>query len=446
MANRKMPQNLDAEMSVLGTAFLKEDIIDKICDELSVEMFYHLPHQKIFNAIKELREKAIPLDITTISDYLQNKNELETVGGIEYLTEIISSVATAANIDYYIDIVRDKAIRRFLIDAATEIVTETYDTEDDLNDLLDNASKKLMQVIHNRRTSDFVPISEIIRKTQDVLERLAKNKSDITGISTGFPDLDRITSGFHENELIIVAARPGVGKTAFTLNVATHAAMNSGKSVAVFNMEMSAEQLVMRMISSIGNVDGYKLKTGRLEHNDWKKVNEAMSQLADAKLYIEDTSGMTISEIKAKCRKLSTQEKGLGLVLIDYLQLIQGSARYAGNRVQEVTEISRGLKTMAMELKVPVIAVAQLSRNLEHRENKKPNLSDLRESGSIEQDADIVAFLYREDYYKDNSVVNAPTELLIAKHRSGGTGSIGLLFEKNYSNFVPLAKDYNSES
>ncbi len=446
MANRKMPQNLDAEMSVLGTAFLKEDIIDKICDELSVEMFYHLPHQKIFNAIKDLREKAIPLDITTISDYLQNKNELETVGGIEYLTEIISSVATAANIDYYIDIVRDKAIRRFLIDAATEIVTETYDTEDDLNDLLDNASKKLMQVIHNRRTSDFVPISEIIRKTQDVLERLAKNKSDITGISTGFPDLDRITSGFHENELIIVAARPGVGKTAFTLNVATHAAMNSGKSVAVFNMEMSAEQLVMRMISSIGNVDGYKLKTGRLEHNDWKKVNEAMSQLADAKLYIEDTSGMTISEIKAKCRKLSTQEKGLGLVLIDYLQLIQGSARYAGNRVQEVTEISRGLKTMAMELKVPVIAVAQLSRNLEHRENKKPNLSDLRESGSIEQDADIVAFLYREDYYKDNSVVNAPTELLIAKHRSGGTGSIGLLFEKNYSNFVPLAKDYNSES
>ena len=446
MASRKMPQNLDAEMSVLGTAFLKEDIIDKICDELTVEMFYHIPHQKIYNAIKDLREKAIPLDITTISDYLQNKNELEAVGGIEYLTEIISSVATAANIDYYIDIVRDKAIRRFLIDAATEIVTETYDSEDDLNDLLDNASKKLTQVIHNRRTSDFVPISEIIRKTQDVLERLAKNKSDITGISTGFPDLDRLTSGFHENELIIVAARPGVGKTAWTLNVATHAAMNSGKSVAVFNMEMSAEQLVMRMISSIGNVDGYKLKTGRLEHNDWKKVNEAMSQLADAKLYIEDTSGMTISEIKAKCRKLSTQEKGLGLVLIDYLQLIQGSARYAGNRVQEVTEISRGLKTMAMELKVPVIAVAQLSRNLEHRENKKPNLSDLRESGSIEQDADIVAFLYREDYYKDNSEVNAPTELLIAKHRSGGTGSIGLLFEKNYSNFVPLAKDYNSES
>lgn len=446
MASRKMPQNLDAEMSVLGTAFLKEDIIDKICDELTVEMFYHIPHQKIYNAIKDLREKAIPLDITTISDYLQNKNELEAVGGIEYLTEIISSVATAANIDYYIDIVRDKAIRRFLIDAATEIVTETYDSEDNLNDLLDNASKKLTQVIHNRRTSDFVPISEIIRKTQDVLERLAKNKSDITGISTGFPDLDRLTSGFHENELIIVAARPGVGKTAWTLNVATHAAMNSGKSVAVFNMEMSAEQLVMRMISSIGNVDGYKLKTGRLEHNDWKKVNEAMSQLADAKLYIEDTSGMTISEIKAKCRKLSTQEKGLGLVLIDYLQLIQGSARYAGNRVQEVTEISRGLKTMAMELKVPVIAVAQLSRNLEHRENKKPNLSDLRESGSIEQDADIVAFLYREDYYKDNSEVNAPTELLIAKHRSGGTGSIGLLFEKNYSNFVPLAKDYNSES
>lgn len=445
MANRRMPQNLDAEMAVLGTAFIKEDIIDKLCDELTVEMFYNLAHQKIFQAIRELREKKVPLDITTISDELKNKNELDAIGGIEYLSEIISSVATAANIDYYIDIVRDKAIRRFLIDVATEIATDTYDSEDSLNDLLDNASKKLLHVIHNRRTSDFVPIGDIIRQTQDVLERLAKNKSDITGISSGFPDLDRLTSGFRENELIIVAARPGVGKTAFTLNLATHVAMNSGKSVAVFNMEMSAEQLVMRMISSIGNVDGYKLKTGRLEHDDWKKVNEAMSQLADAKLYIEDTSGMTISEIKAKCRKLATKEKDLGLILIDYLQLIQGSDRYAGNRVQEVTEISRGLKTMAMELKVPVIAVAQLSRNLEHRENKRPNLSDLRESGSIEQDADIVAFLYRDDYYKDNSEVNAPTDLIIAKHRSGGTGSIGLLFEKNYSNFVPLAKDFRDE-
>lgn len=439
MATRKMPQKLDAEMAVLGTVFLKEDIIDNVCDMLSTDMFYYEPHRKIYEAIKSLHDKKIPLDITTVSDELENKKELNAIGGIEYLSEIISSVATATNVDYYIDIVRDKAIRRFLIDTATNIASTAYDSEDSLNDLLDEADRQMLSVIHNRKTSDFIPISEIMRKTQDVLERLAKNKSDITGVPTGFPDLDRLTSGFHENELIIIASRPGVGKTAISLNIATHVALNADKPVAIFSMEMGAEQLVMRMISAIGGVDSNKLKTGRLEHNDWKKVNEAMSQLADAKLFIEDVSGITISEIKAKCRKLSNQEKGLGLIIIDYLQLIHGTARYAGNRVQEVSEISRGLKTMAMELKVPVIAIAQLSRNLEHRENKKPNLSDLRESGSIEQDADIVAFLYREDYHNsNNSEINAPTELIIAKHRNGGTGVINLLFEKNISNFVPL--------
>lgn len=277
-----------------------------------------------------------------------------------------------------------------------------------------------------------------MRSTQQELERLAKNQNEITGIPSGFYDLDKLTSGFHPNELIILAARPAMGKTAFGLNLAVNAAQKTDKAVAIFNMEMSAEQLALRMIAAAGGIEQNKLKTGRLEHNDWKKVNEAMSELGDTNLYIEDSSGMTISEIRAKCRRLATQEKGLGLVVIDYLQLITGSAKYEGNRQQEVSEISRSLKTMAMELKIPVIALAQLSRSVELRENKRPIMSDLRESGSIEQDADIVAFLYRDDYYNkpagDSSNVSI-TELIIGKHRNGGTGTIELLFEKDMSNF-----------
>lgn len=435
---RKMPQNIDAEMAILGSVFIDNELIVKLNDELTTNMFYKKAHQIIFNAIKKLYDKNISLDITTISDELDRSNELNEVGGIEYLGEIIDSVASVSNIDYYIDIIKEKATRRFLIDTANNIATSAYDTEGSLNDLLDSASKEMTEVVNNRKTSDFIPISEAIRKTQDILENLAQNKSELTGIPSGFNDLDRLTTGFHENELIIIAARPGVGKTAFSLNIATNVALTTKRPVAIFNMEMSVEQLLMRMISSVGGVDSKKLRTGRLEHNDWKRVNEALSQLGDTKLFIEDVSGLTISEIKAKCRKLKNTEKDLGLVIIDYLQLIQGTSKYAGNRVQEVTEISRGLKTMAMELKVPVIALAQLSRSVETRENKKPTLSDLRESGSIEQDADIVGFLYREDYYKNTNEVNAPTEFIIAKHRAGTTGKIDLLFEKNLSNFVPL--------
>ena len=277
-----------------------------------------------------------------------------------------------------------------------------------------------------------------MEKTQAEIERLAKNKTDITGIPSGFYDLDKLTSGFHPNELIILAARPAMGKTALGLNLAVNAAKATDQAVAIFNMEMSAEQLAMRMIAAAGGIEISKLRTGRLEHNDWKKVNEAMSELGETNLYIEDASGMTMSEIRAKCRRLASQDKGLGLVVIDYLQLINGSSRYEGNRQQEVSEISRSLKTMAMELKVPVIALAQLSRSVELRENKRPIMSDLRESGSIEQDADIVAFLYRDDYYNkaaSESTDTSVTELIIGKHRNGGTGTIELLFERSMSNF-----------
>ncbi len=443
MAERKMPQNLEAEMAVLGSAFLTNYALDKLCEELLPDMFFSEANRRIFDAIYELHQNKIPLDSATVKNEIEKKGTINAIGGIEYLSEVIDSVITAANIDYYIDIVREKALRRKLIDVTNLIASNSYNEEENTNDLIDDAEKKIFSVTKARKAGEFKSIAEVIRSTQEQLERLAKNKAEITGIATGFYDLDKLTSGFHENELIIIAARPAMGKTAFGVNLAVNAAMNSKKPVAIFNMEMSAEQLAMRMISSIGNIEMNKLKTGRLEHNDWKKVNEAMSQLGDTDIYIEDASGMTVSEIRAKCRRLAISGKGLAMVVIDYLQLIEGGARYAGNRQQEVSEISRSLKTMAVELKIPVVALAQLSRGVEQRENKRPIMSDLRESGSIEQDADIVAFLYRDDYYNkpaDKTNVSL-TELIIGKHRSGSTGTIELLFEGAMSNFRNFKKE-----
>ena len=439
MANRKMPQNLEAEMSVLGVTFLSKDALEKVCEEITEEMFYSEENRKIFAAIKELYTENIPVDVTTLCEQLDKKKHLNSVGGIEYITEIIDSVATAANVDYYINIVREKATLRSLIDTATEIATDAYDNEDNINAVLDNAEKNILNVIKARQTGEFITIGEALRKAQENLERLAQNKSEITGVPTGFYDLDKATSGLHEGELIILAARPGMGKTAFALNIATNAAFNTDKAVAIFNLEMPAEQLVNRMISAIGQIDSKKLQTGQLQHQDWKKYNEAMSQLADTSIYIEDDAGITASEIKAKCRRLAASEKGLGLVVIDYLQLVTSGGRRPESRQQEVSEISRSLKTMAMELKVPVIALAQLSRNAEKRENNQPMLADLRESGSIEQDADLVMFINRKDYYKEkgelNKETNVPCDIIIAKHRKGSTGKFELLFELNMSNF-----------
>lgn len=448
MAERKIPQNLEAESAVLGCAFLTHYALDKVCEELSSEMFLSEPNKRIFEAIYSLHQNKIPLDSAMVKNEIEKRVPINSIGGIEYLSEVIDSVITAANVDYYIDIVRDKALRRKLIDVTTNITTDAYNEEEETNDLIDNAEKRIFSVTKERKAGEFKTIADVMRTTQEELERLAKNKSEITGISTGFYDFDKLTSGLHENELIILAARPAMGKTAFGLNIAVNAAVNSKKSVALFNMEMSAEQLAMRMIASVGGIEMNKLRTGRLEHNDWKKVNEAMSELGDTNLYIEDSSGMTISEIRAKCRRLATQENGLGLVVIDYLQLITGSSKYEGNRQQEVSEISRSLKTMAMELKVPVIALAQLSRSVELRENKRPIMSDLRESGSIEQDADIVGFLYRDDYYNKQASENtnvSVTELIIGKHRNGGTGTIELLFERDMSNFRNYIKKDESK-
>ena len=443
MIERKIPQNLEAEMAVLGSAFLTNYALDKVCEELLPEMFHSTQNRRIFEAISELHQNKIPLDSATVKNEIEKKGNINAIGGIEYLSEVIDSVITAANVDYYIDIVREKALRRKLIDVTNQISSSAYNEEEDTSELIDDAEKKIFSVTKARKAGEFKTIGEVLRTTQEHLERLAKNKADITGIPTGFYQFDKLTSGLHENELIIIAARPAMGKTAFGLNIALNAALSSKKPVAIFNMEMGAEQLALRMIASVGRIDMNKLKTGKLEHNDWKKVNEAMSQLSDTDIYIEDASGITVSDIRAKCRRLATGDKGLSLVVVDYLQLIQGTSKYLGNRQQEVSEISRSLKTMAMELKIPVIALAQLSRSVELRENKRPIMSDLRESGSIEQDADIVAFLYREDYYNRDpkeKTTTSVTELIVSKHRNGSTGTIELLFEGNMSNFRNFVK------
>lgn len=447
MAERKLPQNLDAEMAILGSCFLSSYALDKVCEEVTEDMFFSDANKKIFSAIYELHQNKIPLDTTMLINEIEKRDNINTIGGVEYLSEVVDSVITAANIDYYIEIVREKALRRKLIEVSTNITTSAFDEDSETNDIIDNAEKNIFSVTQARKAGEFKTISDVMKTTQAQIEDLAKNDKEITGIATGFYDFDKLTSGLHANELIILAARPAMGKTAFGVNIAVNAAINSKKNVALFNLEMSAEQLAMRMISAQGGIEQNKLKTGRLEHNDWKKVNEAMSELSNTNLFIEDASGITVSEIRAKCRRLATQGPGLGLVVIDYLQLIQGSARYAGNRQQEVSEISRSLKTMAMELKVPVIALAQLSRGVELRENKRPIMSDLRESGSIEQDADIVMFLYRDDYYNKSAAEQtniSVTELIVGKHRNGSTGTIELLFERSMSNFRNYIKKEES--
>ena len=441
MVNKVMPNNLEAEESVLGACFLSKYALQKATENLLPESFYNEKNAKIFSSMLALQEEKTPIDLTTITSYLKKKNELNEVGGVEYLTEVLNFVPTASNVDYYIQTVEETAILRKLIETANDIATEGYRNDESINEILDSSEKKILSIVKNRKSSEFRSIKEVLAKTQSDLERLSEYKNEITGLATGWYDLDKLTTGLHPNEFIIIAARPAMGKTAFALNLATHAAMTQNKSVAVFNLEMSAEQLAMRILSSLGQIEGFKLRTGNLMNNDWKRINEAVSQLSNTNLVIDDTPGITIGEIRAKCRRLASSEKGLALVVIDYLQLISGGKNYGANRQQEVSDISRSLKTLAMELNVPIIALSQLSRSVEGREDKRPIMSDLRESGSIEQDADIVSFLYRDDYYnkeartEDNTSIS---ELIIGKHRNGPTTTIELLFKKNTSTFLNL--------
>lgn len=441
--NREIPHNIDAEQSVLGSMFLTKKALQKALELLDGSEFYLDNHSKIFECMKNLEAKGSVVDLTTVADELNNRNWLKQIGDIEYLTEIIESVPSAANIDEYIKIVEDKAILRRLIDEATSIITNSYNTSNNISEVIEEAEKKIFDVSKSLRSTEFKSIQDVLYKTQADLEKLAAQKGEITGIPTGFYELDKITSGFHPHELIIIAARPGMGKTAIALNLVTNIAINSKKTVALFNMEMGAEQLANRMLSSVGQIDNAKLKTGNLEHSDWKRVNEAISRLSNTKIFIDDTAGNTVGEIRSKCRKLATSPGGLDIVVIDYLTLIQGTSKNGANRQQEVADISRALKTMAMELNVPVIALSQLSRGIEKRDDKKPMLSDLRESGAIEQDADIVAFLHCSDEEREKQ--NSLMEFVIRKHRNGPLADVPLIFQRGTSTFVNVtnAKEEN---
>ncbi len=445
---REIPNNIEAEQSVLGSMLLSKYALQKAIESLTNESFFLEKHAKIFTAIKNLANKEVAIDITTLTTELKDENTLNEIGGVEYLTEILENTPTAANIDHYIKIVEDKSILRNLIEEATSIATLGYSSDLPINETLDKAESKILNVVKNRKSSDIKQMPEILTEFQENLEKLANNKGKISGIPSGFYDLDNITDGFHKNELIIIAARPAMGKTALALNIATNVALKSKKSVIIFTLEMRAEQLVSRMISSLGQVDAKKIQNGSLDSKDWQRVNEAMSQLAETNIYIDDSPGVTIGDIKAKARRIASSDENLGMILIDYLTLIGSMGKYSGNRQQEVSEISRALKTLALELQIPVITLAQLSRTPELRENKRPILSDLRESGSIEQDADIVAFIYRDDYYNEDSKIDdnmSKTELIIRKNRSGRIGTAEVLFKKNTLSFMNYKNDEKKE-
>ena len=441
--NKGLPNNLDAEKALIGSMFWSKTSLQRGCEEVEPEMFYLDRNATIFETIKGLYNRHDPVDVNTVTTELMSKNILNQVGGVEYLSEVINSVATGANIEYYITAVAEKYTLRRLIEAATKIEKHANENVPDVSALVDLAEKEILNVGKTRRTSEFRKIQDVLNKTQEDIEILVKNKGKVTGLTYGLKDIDNITEGMHETQLIIIAARPAVGKTAFALNIATAAAKATNKNIAIFSLEMPAEQLVMRMISSLGQVDNKKLQTGRLETEDYRRLNEAMSQLADTNIYFHDGTSTTASEIQAKCRRLSTLGAGLGLVVIDYLQLIDSTGRYQGARQQEISEISRKLKTMALELNVPVIALSQLSRSVEKREDKKPILSDLRESGAIEQDADIVAALHAPDIdtpITDDSMP-VPIQLILLKHRNGPTATIDMLFKKRTSTFLALKKE-----
>jgi replicative DNA helicase len=444
MVNREIPQNIEAEQSVIGAMLLSKSAIVEVIESLVPESFYLDKHGKLFTAIKKLYDNGIPVDFTTLTNELKDQGLLSAVGGVEYITEIMEQTPIASNVSYYINIVEEKSVLRRLIDSATDIASLGYSNEYNLEETLDKAESKILEVVKDRKATDFKHMPEVLTNVQTNLEKLAANKGKISGLSSGYIDIDKLTDGFHPGELIILAARPSVGKTALALNIAQNVAINDKKSVIIFTLEMLAEQVVPRMIASVGQIEAFKLKNGNLENKDWSRVTSAMATLADTNIYIADTTNITVGDIKAKSRRVKAQDPNLALIVIDYLTLISGMSRYSGQRQQEVSEISRALKALALELQIPILALAQLSRALEAREDKRPILSDLRESGQIEQDADIVAFLYRDDYH--NKEVSTPDniskiEVILRKNRNGSTGTAELLFKKNTQSFMNYTND-----
>ncbi|MFZ7942371.1 MULTISPECIES: replicative DNA helicase [Bacillaceae] len=442
-ADRMPPQNIEAEQAVLGAIFLEPSALTMASEILIPEDFYRASHQKIFHVMLHLSDQGKAVDLVTVTEELAAAKLIEDIGGVSYLSDLAGSVPTAANIEYYARIVEEKSLLRRLIRTATTIASDGYSREDEVEALLSEAEKSILEVAQRKNAGAFHDIKDVLVRTYDNIEEMHKRVGEITGLETGFVELDRMTAGFQRNDLIIVGARPSVGKTAFALNIAQNVAKKTGENIAIFSLEMGAEQLVMRLLCAEGNIDAQRLRTGSLTEEDWGKLTMAMGALSNTGIYIDDTPGVRVGDIRSKCRRLK-QEHGLGMILIDYLQLILGSGRSGENRQQEVSEISRSLKQLARELQVPVIALSQLSRGVEQRQDKRPMMSDIRESGSIEQDADIVAFLYRDDYYDKESESKNIIEIIIAKQRNGPTGTVSLAFVKEYNKFVNIETRYDS--
>jgi replicative DNA helicase len=433
--DRIPPQNLEAEQAVIGAILLQDEALITAMERINTEDFYDKPHQLIFEAMLQLGESNQPIDLVTLTSLLQDRGQLEEIGGVSYLSRMAHAVPTAANVDYYAQIIEEKSMLRRLIRTATQIVTEGYSGGEDVSGMLGDAERKILEISNRRSGSGFVLIRDVLMEVFDKVELLHENKGGTSGIPTGFVDLDKMTNGFQKNDLIIVAARPSVGKTAFALNIAQNVAVRANETVAIFSLEMSAPQLVQRMICAEANLDANVMRTGDFKDDDWAKLTMGISSLSEAEIYIDDSPALTVADIRSKCRRLK-KEKGLGMIVIDYLQLIHGRGKGGENRQQEVSEISRTLKQIARELEVPVVALSQLSRGVEQRQDKRPMMSDLRESGSIEQDADIVSFLYRDDYYNQDSEKKNIIEIIIAKQRNGPVGTVELVFLKNFNKFV----------
>lgn len=435
------PNDIEAEQAVLGSMMLDRDAVSSALEVLKPEDFYREENKLIFDAILNLYNRSEPIDLITVKDELISQGKFEICGGLEYIADLPEKVPTTANVDQYIKIVEEKSILRSLITTSNELVNLGYDQSLEVDEIIEKAEKNVFDLLQNRNQKGYTPIKDILVETVAQLEKLYNQKEHITGVPTGFSDLDYKTAGLHGSELILVAARPAMGKTAFALNIATNAAVRAKVPVAIFSLEMSKEQLTTRILSSESMIDSNKLKTGKMEEEDWIKLSEGLEPLSEANIYIDDTPGISITEIRAKCRKLKL-EKDIGLVVIDYLQLVSGSGnRKNGSREQEISEISRSLKILAKELNVPVIAISQLSRAPEQRkDDHRPMLSDLRESGAIEQDADIVMFLYRDDYYNQDSENKNIAEVILAKHRGGSTGTVELLWLGSFTKFANIER------
>lgn len=437
------PHDTEAEQAVIGCMLTDRDSINAAIEVLKEEDFYREDNKTIYSAILNLYNRSEPVDIITLKSELSSMGKLEAVGGLEYLAELPEKVPTTSNVDKYIKIVEEKSLLRNLLKTANDIIKLGYDETQEVETIMDQAEKKIFDTIQLRNQKGYSSIKDILVDTFTELEKLYNQKQHVTGVPSGFFDLDNITAGFHGSELILIAARPAMGKSAFVLNIAATAAVRNNIPVAIFSLEMSKEQMTNRILCSEAMVDSNKLRTGKIDEGDWAKLANASGELSSSNIFIDDTPGISVMEIRAKCRKLKL-EKDIGLVIIDYLQLVQGSNKRGGTREQEIAEISRSLKILAKEIGVPVIALSQLSRAVEQRPDHRPMLSDLRESGSIEQDADLVMFLYRDDYYNPDTDKKGIAEVIIAKHRSGSLGNVELLWLSNFTKFENLEK-YRSD-